>query len=281
MKKGSYSAVVFVVAAATLVAALPSASLAQSAVPVAQDRPAEPDAQKRPAVPDAQERRRNIRYMEGVLAQAVRVGAEQVGKELERVDPNAVTALLGTPRARGFLIDGHGVFFDVEVPDMDQSLVTSLVMSQREQLIGNAADSLRAAIRAMPEGQTMQQVQTALQFLAGTGVTKDAQAVPPLPPGQTVAAPVILTNPRKVYRAAVIDSVVGAMLGYSVQMNLAPDEWLTVAARGVEPTGPLQGLQESTTITVRVKGSDLAIYHSDPARRAEIREKVKNEAKVF
>ncbi len=280
MKKGSYSAVVFVVAAAMLVAVVPSASLAQSAVPDAQERPAVPDAQKRPAVPDAQERRRNIRYMEGVLAQAVRVGAEQVGKELERVDPNAVTALLGTPRARGFLIDGHGVFFDVEVPDMDQSLVTSLVMSQREQLIGNAADSLRAAIRAMPEGQTMQQVQTALQFLSGTGVTKDAQAVPSLP-GQTVSAPVILTNPRKVYRAAVIDSVVGAMLGYSVQMNLAPDEWLTVAARGVEPTGPLQGLQESTTITVRVKGSDLAIYHSDPARRAEIREKVKNDAKVF
>lgn len=290
MNKGSYSAVVFVVAAATLVAALPSAPLAQSAGPVAQERPAvpdaqerpaSPDAQKRPIVPDAQERRRNIRYMEGVLAQAVRVGAEQVGKELERVDPNAVTTLVGTPRARGFLIDGHGVFFDVEVPDMDQSLVTSLVMSQREQLIGNAADSLRAAIRAMPEGQTMQQVQTALQFLSGTGATKEPQAVPSLPPGPSVAAPVILTNPRKVYRAAVIDSVVGAMLGYSVQMNLAPDEWLTVAARGVEPTGPLQGLQESTTITVRVQGSDLAIYHSDPARRAEIREKVKNDAKVF
>lgn len=262
MNKGISSSVACLAAVAALYAVLPAPLLAQS------------------ATVDAQERRRNIRYMEGVLVQAVKVGAEQVGKELERYDPNGVSALLGIPRARGFVLDGHGVFFDVEVPDMDRSTVASVIMSQREQLIGNAADSLRAAIRAMPEGQTMQQVQTALQFLAGTGVTRES-AVQSSAPGQVVAAPVILTDPRKVYRAAVIDSVVGAMLGYSVQMNLAPDEWLTVAARGVEPSGPLQGLQESTTITVRVKGADLAIYHSDPSRRVEIQEKVKADAKVF
>jgi hypothetical protein len=270
VKKGYSSVVVGVIAIAAIVALLPSPAVAQS------------------SGSDVPERRRNIRYMEGVLAQAVRVGAEQVGKELERIEPNAVSALLGTPRARGFLIDGHGVFFDVEVPDMDQSIVASLVMSQREQLIGNAADSLRDALRAMPEGQTMQQVQAALRFLTGTGAAKEqAQAAPPVTtpsgslPGQVVSPPVILTNPRKVYRAAVIDSVVDAMLGYSVQMNIGSEEWLTVAARGVEQSGPLQGLQETTTITVRVKGSDLAIYHSDPARRAEIREKVKADAKVF
>jgi len=270
VKKGYNFAVGYLVAAATLVAVVPSQALAQS------------------SANDAAERRRNIRYMEGVLVQAVRVGAEQVGKELERVEPNAVSALLGTPRARGFLIDGHGVFFDVEVPDMDQSVVTSLVMSQREQLIGNAADSLRQAISAMPEGQTMQQVRAALQFLTGTGAGREpGQASPPVvaplapPQGQLVSPPMILTNPRKVYRAAVVDSVVDAMLGYSVQMNIAPEEWLTVAARGVEQSGPLQGLQETTTITVRVKGSDLAVYHSDPARRGEIREKVKADAKVF
>jgi hypothetical protein len=91
----------------------------------------------------------------------------------------------------------------------------------------------------------------------------------------------IISNPRKVYRTAVIESIVDAMLGYSVQMNIAAEEWLTVAARGVEQSGPLQGLQETTTVTVRVKGADLALYHSDPARRAEIREKVKADVKVF
>jgi hypothetical protein len=30
-----------------------------------------------------------------------------------------------------------------------------------------------------------------------------------------------------------------------------------------------------------VKGSDLAIYQSDPTRRNEIREKVKSDARVF
>ena len=270
MKKAHRSVVVYLVAAAAVAAVLPSPAMAQ------------------PQGADVAERRRHIRYMEGVLANAVRVGAEQVGKELERIEPNAVSALLGTPRARGFLIEGHGVFFDVEVPDMDQSIVASLVMSQREQLIGNATNSLRQAISAMPEGQPQQQVQAALRFLIGTGVTRDAAAQTPSVsapsgplPGEVVAPPVILTNPRKVYRAAVIESLVDAMLGYSVQINSGADEWLPVAARGVETSGPLQGLQETTTITVRVKGSDLAIYHGDPARRAEIREKVKTDAKVF
>jgi len=71
------------------------------------------------------------------------------------------------------------------------------------------------------------------------------------------------------------------MLGYSVQMSLGPEEWLTVAARGIDSAGPIQGLQETTTITVKVKGSDLAIYHSDQTRRAEIRQKVKADVKVF
>jgi hypothetical protein len=65
-------------------------------------------------------------------------------------------------------------------------------------------------------------------------------------------------------------------------LNLGPDEWLTVAARGNDaPLTPSQGLADTVTITVRVKGSDLATYHSDPARRDEIRQKVKLDAKVF
>ena len=262
MRKVFLSGVVYSMAVLSLSVLAPSPVLAQ------------------PSEAEAKDRRRNIRYMEGVLVQAIRVGAEQVSKELERYDPNAVSALLGTPRARGFVLEGHGVFFDVEVPDMDQSFAASVVLLQRERQMGSAADSLRAALRTMPEGQGTQQVQTALQFLVASGI-KDP-AVLATPPQTPIASPpLIFTEPRKFYRAAMIDSVVDAMLAYSVQMNLGPEEWLTVAARGIEPSGPLQGLQETTTITVRVKGADLAIYHSDPARRAEIREKVKADAKVF
>lgn len=287
MRTGILSGAGTAIAMAAILAAAPARALAQ---PTEGPQPQEP-AQAKPqeAAPagaqprgkEAQERRRNIRYMEGVLVQAVRVGAEQVGKELERYEPTGVTVLLGSPRARGFLVDGHGVFFDVEVPDMNQSVVWSVMVTQRDRQMGNALESLTTALRAMPDGPPMQQAQKALQTLASTvNVSKDPTPAT-LAPGQ-VAAQSVPPDPRKLYQDSVIASVVDAMLGYSVQMSLGPDEWLTVAARGTDaPLGPQQGLQESTTITVRVKGTDLAIYHSDPARRAEIWEKVRADAKVF
>lgn len=273
MKKGFFSAV-GLTAAFALIVVMPSKSLAQtSPTQITSSSPTATPAPPALTGAETQDRRRNIRYMEGVLAQAIRYGAEQVGKELERYDPTGVTVLLGQPRARGFVIDQHGVFFDVEVPDMNQSVVASVMVAQRDRQLSNAADSLRAAVRSMPEGTSLQQVQTALQTLSSYGPsTKDSVVAP---------APAILSDPRTVYREAVVNSVIDAMLGYSVQMSLGPDEWLTVAARGIDSSGPLQGLQETTTITVKVKGADLATYHSDPSRRAEIRQKVKADVKVF
>lgn len=279
VKKGFFGAT-SMMAAAALIVAMPSQSLGQTnPTPTASPTPVAMPSAPPPSAAETQARRRNIRYMEGVLVQAIRVGAEQVGKELESYDPTGITVLLGVPRARGFVIDQHGVFFDVEVPDMNQSVVAGLMVLQRDRQLSNAADSLRAAVRAMPEGTPLQQVQMALQTLSSYGPsTKDSVV------GQNVQgqpAPAILSDPRQVYREAVVNSVIDAMLGYSVQMSLGPDEWLTVAARGVDSAGPLQGLQETTTITVKVKGSDLATYHSDPSRRAEIRQKVKADVKVF
>ena len=271
MKKGLFSGVTYSVVVASFVTAAPGLLLAQGRDVEAQDR------------------RRNIRYMEGVLIQAVRVGAELVGKELERYEPTGVTVLMGTPRARGFLLEGHGVFFDVEVPDMNQSVVWSVMMAQRDRQIGNAIDSLRTAFRTLPEGPAVQDARMALQLLGSTlGPPQGKDALPaakelaPAAPGQVSAANTLPPDPRKIYQDAVISSVIDAMLGYSVQMSLGPDEWLTVAARGNDsPLGSQQGLSDAATITVRVRGSDLAIYHADQTRRSEIREKVKADAKVF
>jgi hypothetical protein len=69
------------------------------------------------------------------------------------------------------------------------------------------------------------------------------------------------------------------MLDHSLSMDLAPDEWLTVAARQSE--GPLGSNQlfDVSTIVLRVKGSDLAVYAADRTKRAEVREKV--DVRVF
>ncbi len=268
MTKGISFAVSMIVMAASMVAAVPARASAQDA--------------------DAKDRRKHIRYMEGVLVQAVRVGAEQFGEELEKFEPAGVTMLTGSPRARGFMLDNHGIFFDVEVPDINQSVAWSVMTTQRDRQATDAIESLRSAIRSL-DGVPAEQAQSALRYLANTvgpppGRTPSpgapAQTLPP--PGQVAAANAAVIDPRKAYQDAVISAVVDAMLGYSVRLSLGAEEWLTVAARGSDaPLSPQQGLSDTVTITVRVKGTDLAIYHADATKRDEIREKVKADAKVF
>jgi hypothetical protein len=222
--------------------------------------------------PDAQKRRNHVRIMEGVLVQAVRLGAEEVSKELAKFEPTGVTVLSGMPRARGFMLDGHGIFFDVEIPDMNQSVVWSVMVVQRERQVGNALETLRTALKGL-EGPSAQQAQLALAAVE--------KSVGPVQPRMADAPAPGQVDPNVLYTETVKEKLVEVMLDHSLQMNLGPEEWLTVAARDSE--GPLSpaGLSDAITITLRVRGSDLSIYQSDPTRRNEIREKVKSDARVF
>jgi hypothetical protein len=108
----------------------------------------------------------------------------------------------------------------------------------------------------------------------------DAPMMQPQPaPGQVAATSRV--NPEAMYEEAVKSALVDAMLDHSLQMRLGADEWLTVAARG--NAGVMAGpLADSVTITMRVKGSDLASYHAGgDAIRSEVRARVKAEARVF
>ena len=68
-------------------------------------------------------------------------------------------------------------------------------------------------------------------------------------------------------------------LEHSRGMNIRPDEWLTVAAhRGESPFGPNE-IVTSSTLVLRIKGSDLALYDADRTRKAEVRQRV--EAREF
>jgi hypothetical protein len=231
---------------------------------------------------EEQRRRDQIRLMEGALVQAVRIGAEQVSSELEKFEPAGVTMLSGTPRARGFVLDAYGVFFDVEIPSLNQSLVWSILNSQRERQTGDAISSLQSFVESTPNGPGREQALQALRRVAKTvgPVSPRSPGVPPR--GQvSAAAAAKMPNPDELYTDAVKDKLVNVMLTYSLDMNLGPEEWLTVAARGSDGPLPQAGLSDSITIVMRVNGSDLSIYHADKARREEIVKKVKDEAKVF
>jgi hypothetical protein len=236
---------------------------------------------------DEQRRRNQIRIMEGVLVQAVRLGAEEVSTEMERFEPAGVTVLSGVPRARGFVLDGYGVFFDVEIPDMNQSVIWSMMNVQRDRQVGNALDSLRTALESIPDGPNRQQAQMALQQVTKTvGPTMplrgpQGQPAPTPAPGQITAASATMPDPNVLYSEAVKGALVDAMLDHSLQMNLGPDEWLTVAARASDGPMPPAGLSDLITIVLRVRGSDLTVYQADRSKQDEIRQRVKAEARVF
>jgi hypothetical protein len=200
--------------------------------------------------------------------------------------------ITGQARARGFVLEGYGIFFDVEVPTMSASAVWSMMTVQRDLQVAASLESLRRALESMPDGPKQQEAQQAFQRVArqvgpiqgSRGATPEISA----PPANTVVAanapapvtaPEATDDPDRQYTDAVKSALIDAMLDHSLSMDLGQDEWLTVAARQSEgPLAPNQ-LYDLTTIVLRVKGSDLAVYAADRTRRAEVRQKV--EVRVF
>lgn len=86
-----------------------------------------------PATPlEAQRRREQIIYMEGVLAQAVRMGATATARAIQAVQPG-IPLFTGTARAKGFFLEGYGVFFDVEIPAVQPSVAWIVETLERRQ----------------------------------------------------------------------------------------------------------------------------------------------------
>jgi hypothetical protein len=74
------------------------------------------------------ERRENIAIMEALLATAVINGARRVQSD----NPRMALVQTDRPRARGFVLEGYGLFFDVEVPELSGSIEVSMLQLQRE-----------------------------------------------------------------------------------------------------------------------------------------------------
>ena len=244
-------------------------------------------AQLRP--PDEQRRSDQIQLMEGVLSKAVRLGAAEVNRRMQSIDPT-LTVITGQARARGFVLEGYGIFFDVEVPTMSASAAWSMMTVQRDTAVAASLESLRRALASLPEGPKLQEAQQALQTVSrqvGPIQQSRGAADVTVPAVNTVVAantstaplPPVMDDPDRQYTDAVKSALIDAMLDHSQAMDLGPDEWLTVAARQSEgPLAPNQ-LFDVATIVLRVKGSDLSMYMADKTRRAEVRQKV--DVKVF
>jgi hypothetical protein len=194
------------------------------------------------------ERRRSdqISVMEGTLTSSVKLAASQVARDVQSSTPG-VSMFTGDARAKGFTLDGYGAFFYVEIPALDMNLVLSIETLERN-----------AQRRSEIQASNLQRNEQA----AAVSSANDAL--------RSVAA----EDPGQKYREAVKRCLVDAMLDNSKSMDLGPDEWLTVAARGSE-AGLIPGeIYQLTTLVLKVKGSDLADLLAGRLTREQARQKV-------
>jgi hypothetical protein len=242
--------------------------------------------------------RQKIFMMEGVLERAVQVGIDSFRRRLAAVMPDDMLLVAGDgPQARGFRLDGYGVFFDVEVPGVRPSLAWSLrTMNETAAMFSRDLAQLRAQIqRSVPDPQQRADMERALgriqQQVAPAPPAPAAQGQPCPEARATVAAqsieraaatpnsssvPSIAVDPGEVFTQAVATALIDAMLENSGSLILGADEWLTVAARDNAQGSRFVASDPSDVMTVvlRVKGSDLADYQARRLSGDEVRKRV-------
>jgi hypothetical protein len=251
--------------------------------------------------PDPQvEARYQLAIMADVLERAVQQGASLMTRQLQGGMPQ-MFLIDGGARARGFRLEGFGIFFDVDVPAMRQSVVWSWRMLD---LTGGGAagaiEELKAHLKTVTDPaqrKTLDQAIRQLELQLGPAPSvadtlrsenaprREGQATVVAVPHAQGAAPaaalaeapraVSERNPGDAYTVAVRDALLDTMLRYSQSLALGSDEWLVVAARdrgepGIGADDPF----ETTTIQLRIKGADLQAFHAGRLTLEEARKRV-------
>lgn len=279
-----------------------------SVAPAAAQEPVAPLEASKPAAAakplNLADLRHHIYVMEGALAHAVDYGAKQLNREILAVMPG-VFMLEGQARARGVHLDGYGVYFDVRVPMMRQSMMWSLqvMLNQNDAQTQASINEIRQMMRGITDPGTRASLDRLLKQLesqsqgavprnvgrmpdAADTVTANMIDSPvltaPRPPAPAPApAPardsMWAKDPNLAYTEAVTRALVDAMIDYSTPMQIGADQWLTVAARddeGRDSLSPPDPLEEIVTMIYRIKGSDLQEYRQGRIDRDEVRKRV-------
>jgi hypothetical protein len=233
----------------------------------------QPQPQARPdkkAVEQAQARFQ-VSLMEGVLEKAVENAARVLNVQLRPAMPEMFLWGSAGARARGFRLEGYGVFFDVEVPTVRPFAWSLQVMGPPNQ----ALNSLREHVRAITNVKEREQLERALRQIEIQFPASGTNAAASQAAGSKAAqeSPV---DPNEAYTNAVTTAIVDSMLDYGGPLQIAGDEWLAVAARdyegqrGLAPDAPY----DLVTIVMRIKGSDLQAFRAGRLTREEARKRV-------
>jgi hypothetical protein len=248
--------------------------------------------------PDRQQRYR-IGVMERVLEGAVEHGAAVTRDRLQAFLP-ADMLLSENAHARGFRLEGYGMFFDVSVPDLEGTVPwTFRALDQNNLGLDAALRTLRSYIESASPDTNVQQALKRIELqvapVSASLNSPDLSTNPPSSrpaltgspaPTQTPAPPAerppdpILENPQEAYRAEVRDALMDAMLEYSRGLGIAADEWLTIAARRNDERPRLSPADsDARTTVIKAHGTDLAAFLGGQLSREEARKRM--EVRVF
>ena len=109
-------------------------------------------------------RRHSIRMWRRVCHAPCSVAPNTGRTEVGNGSPN-MSFFTGQARAHGFQLEGYGVFFHVEIPEMQTSLVLSVTTLERDMAVANALESVRRAVGSVPEGAPKIEAETGLKRL--------------------------------------------------------------------------------------------------------------------
>jgi hypothetical protein len=211
-------------------------------------------AAQTPVPPGAEQIRRHeqINLFEGTLERAVTNAARRVAKDVQEHTSNA-DFMTTDAHAKGFILDGYGVFVYVEIPALDLNLTVGLMLDQFDR---DAQQKAEADANPVSNRSEMK-----------------ADPVPVIPKTAREALKSVMDTGQK-YRNEVKLQLTDAMLDFTKNLELKPDEWLSVAARGSDGALTPGQILQLTTVVLRVKGSDLADYFAGRLTKEEARAKV-------
>ena len=240
----------------------------------------------------AQERqeRYEIGQMERVLEGAVEHGVTVTRDRMQALAQLPADLLVSdNAHARGFRLEGYGVFFDVIVPSFETTWTWSLrTLDQNDLGLDSALRTLQTHIKTSGDPNLEQALKRVeLQVNPGTlgrpsaavvagarTATGSVASTAADTPG--AGAPGILTDPSEAYRTEVIEALKDAMLAHSSALGIEKSEWLTIAAKGNDTRPRLAPADtDARTCIVRLSGSDLADYLAGKISREEVFNRIK------
>jgi hypothetical protein len=252
-----------------------------------------PAAAQNTAARAAAEQRYQIGQMERVLEGAVEHGLTNTRDRVQALAQVPADLLVSeNAHARGFRLEGYGVFFDVVVPSFETTLTWSLrTLDQNDLGVESALRTLQAHVNAEKNPDLEQalkrvELQMGPAVLARNSVLVDRGArnatgsASAVADGQQADKDPILSDPDEAYRTEVLQALKDAMLAHSSSLGIGPNEWLTIAAKGNSDRPRLAPADTgASTRIIRLRGLDLGEFLAGRITREEALKRI--ETMVF